>query len=129
MNFLALGRSMSLVTILLILLASQLQGAKWCDPNDPSAWDCNCPVSPIVIDLEGKGLWLTDAANGVLFDIAGNGIPIKMAWTAPGARNAWLALDRNGNGKIDNGKELFGNFTPQPESAEPNGFIALREIR
>ncbi|HEX3156030.1 MAG TPA: hypothetical protein VHV32_15485, partial [Candidatus Angelobacter sp.] len=85
----------------------------------------NAPeCSPIIIDLTGDGFVLTDAAHGVTFDIANDGIPIHMAWTA-NSKNAFLALDRNGSGTITNGAELFGNFTSQPVSPHPNGFAAL----
>jgi hypothetical protein len=85
-----------------------------------NAPDC----SPIIVDVTGDGFSLTDAAHGVAFDIANDGVPIHMAWTA-NSNNAFLALDRNGSGTITNGAELFGNFTSQPISAHPNGFAAL----
>jgi len=82
------------------------------------------PNSPIILDINGKGFFLTNAANGVQFDIAGNGKPVHMGWTASGADNAFLALP-GADGLVHNGKQLFGNFTSQPPSDNPNGFIAL----
>jgi len=95
---------------------------------------CDCPYcsdpgptpnSPILISPGDNHYELSSATDGVQFDLDMDGVPELTAWTAAGSDEAFLVLDRNGNGQIDDYREVFGNHTPQFPSDEPNGWRAL----
>jgi hypothetical protein len=62
---------------------------------------------PLVINFDGNAAQLTD--QRFRFDLNADGTKEEVAMLASGS--GYLALDTNGNGKIDSGKELFGPAT------------------
>jgi len=76
---------------------------------------------PLVLDLDDDGIELTSHTNGARFDLLGNGTPVNTAFVTGG--DAFLAIDRNGNGAIDSGKELFGE-----QHGAAHGFAELAKL-
>ncbi len=113
------------------------------DENNPIDYSCqqpcyttcvqgNCPAtnggSPILLDLDGSGFSLSGPDDPVYFDLDADGVPIWTAWTARGSATAFLVLDLNGNGTIDDGGELFGNHTRLSDGTfAHNGYEALAQ--
>ena len=83
--------------------------------------DCG---TPLVLSFDSAPVRF--ARGGGAFDL-GMGAGVATDW--PSAATPWLALDRNGNGVIDDGSELFGSATPlRAGGLASNGFVALREL-
>lgn len=83
-----------------------------------------CPGSPIIVDMAGDGIRLTSAEDGVVYMLR-RGRYGLWAWTERGSDDAFLALDIDGDGRIGDGSELFGDGAVQIASSAPNGFRAL----
>ena len=83
-----------------------------CGPEEEIIIDeCGCPScdgTPILINLSAGPIELSSAAEGIDFDMFGTGRQIRLAWPVS-PQTAWLVLDWNANGTIDDGTELFGN--------------------
>lgn len=85
--------------------------------------------SPIIIDLDRDGIHLTGPADAVPFDFDGDGEPGHYGWTSGGTRDSLLCYDRDGNGRIEGGHELFGNLTPLSDGTPaPSGYHVLAEL-
>jgi hypothetical protein len=86
--------------------------------------------SPLVLDLDGNGVQLSllrDGQKPTLFDLDADGVRSGTAWV--GAGDGLLALDLNHNGRIDTGRELFGNQTSLAGGAlAKNGYEALKAL-
>lgn len=94
------------------------------EPIPDEGWE-SFDCTPIVLDLAARGLRLTGLDRAVSFDLNADGVPDRLSWTDPDGGDGLLALDRNGNGRIDDGRELFSPVATQHDSDERNGFKAL----
>ncbi len=87
------------------------------------------PVDPFALDLDGDGLETVGitATNQVLFDHNGDGIKTGTGWVK--GDDALLVLDKNANGTIDNGNELFGIDTVLANGQKAtSGLAALADL-
>jgi hypothetical protein len=81
--------------------------------------------SPLILDLNGDGATSTFIYDTkTYFDLDNDGMRERTGWVQSG--DGLLVLDKNSNGIIDNGNELFGNYTKDAIGAySDNGFDAL----
>lgn len=92
----------------------------WCD---------NVLKDPLVVELgENTPTFSDPSINGFLFDIENSGMPLIVSWPA-NPTTGFLVNDKNGNGQIDNGAELFGDATFLKNGLlAPDGFTALKDL-
>lgn len=83
---------------------------------------------PLIINFSGTDeIEFTSLDEGINFDLDNNGFAEKTAWIKND--DGFLAIDLNGNGKIDNGGELFGDcFVMENGEKSTNGFEALSSL-
>jgi hypothetical protein len=83
--------------------------------------------TPIVLDMNGDGISTLSYSSGVQFDLHADGLQVQTGWAS--ATDGLLALDRNQDGQINDGSELFGSATmlSTGEKAK-DGYEALRDL-
>lgn len=102
-----------------------------CDTSIDTGGGYQCPFSqcsPLVLDLNGDGIHTTGVEDPVSFDLTGDGVPERLAWTDPATEEAFLWLDLHPNGRVDDGSELFGHGTLLENGRNAtDGFEALAQ--
>ena len=84
---------------------------------------------PLTLDLDGDGIetLASNGHKGALFDHSNDGIRTATGWV--GKDDGFLVYDRNGDGVVNNGSELFGDNTPLKNGERAaNGYQALAEL-
>ena len=106
---------------------NETAGMMW----DDNLMQCVPDPCPVLIDLQNNGAnyQLTSPEDGVPFDLTATGQQSVVSWTRADSSVAFVVLDRNGNGQIDDGSELFGNATVKSDGTRAqHGFEALADI-
>ena len=88
----------------------------------------NRRIDPLVFDLDGDGITTVSLEeSNAFFDLDNNGFAEKTSWV--GAKEGLLAYDKNGDGIINGGNELFGDRTLMKDgkTLASSGFVALAE--
>ncbi len=99
-------------------------------PNGVAKTIKKCPEpfkTPLLIDLSGEGITTLPIEDGVKFDFKGESDHIHTGWA--GKNTGFLVMDRNNDGLINDGRELFGDHTPLPNGGTASdGAIALTAL-
>lgn len=84
--------------------------------------------TPLIIDLNGDGVKTITDNMGVTFDFNNDGELIRTGWVHP--EDGLLVMDRDKNGIISNGNELFGEHSPvlSFNINDKNGFSSLSSL-
>jgi len=105
------------------------EGSTWSGSCCITPWGCceGTPCNtPLVLSFDGREPRFSTEARAA-FDLTGLGVSVSSDW--PTAATPWLALDRDGNGAIDDGSELFGSATTLRSGERAHqGFEALAEL-
>lgn len=101
----------------------------WFDNLWANLWDAAVGavvrVDPLILDLGNDGFNIVSKKYGAHFDLNSDGFAERINWTS---QDAILAVDLDGNGKIDNGREVFGDYHLLADgSRAANGFAALAQ--
>jgi len=93
--------------------------------QDDSTVECSAGQSPLMLNLDGKRFEFNPAPMGVDFDLTGDCNTERVSCPKAQSNTALLAIDRNGDGRINDVHELFGNNTVGPNGKQANGFLSL----